>query len=749
MINVNTNTKNAWLNNDPKTLRLLINNEEIDNHKVYSESIKMDESVCDDDSLHYKGCIPSRLELEIREIDPDIVGQSIQVYMKAGETTELILFSGFITSSSIDATKKKVKLIAYDKLYQINNMNVSEWYRTRVYPMTLKQFRDGFFSFLEMEQEEVTLCNDSMTIEETIGGEAIKGADILMAICEICGVFGCLSRDGQTFLYKSLAQTPVETISPSRTLFLDYEDFECKPINRLIVRADSDDIGAIVGTGTNTYIVEGNILAYGQDPTNLQAIADRLLSQIYGGSYVPTEAEIVGFPIYEAGDCIRYERPDGAYTTSYILSRKLKGIHSLHDEFKGQGCENYGNALQNSNDQLIQLRGQANRLTRTVEGVTQEVETIRDDYASKSELQQTSDSITAQIEYLQQEIDGSSTIYYTQEAPTLLNYPAWDFTYNIPCNNTVKLRDDLPFEYTESYYQKNVRALVYDEVGQMSYRFVKQNGVFGWVEVADTELGVVLQRLSSLELTTQGITAEVSEIQGNYVTSSQLDSKVEQTAQGITSTVSATYQTKNDAEFTRSSLQSQINQTAGEINLKVSKGGVVSEINQSPDTITLNSNRLVINSTNFELTADGEMTCRKGTFNGTVDIGGLYKTHIYGGGIDSDYAKIETMFVDNIAFPKNYVSGDYTMIDKFRVYTPNMNCDTIRGFKGTGQVSIIGGASISGGDIKIGGSTAYRVGFFGSNGSTRKTVRTATSSDIVTKFNDLINALSDYGLIAK
>lgn len=81
---------------------------------------------------------------------------------------------------------------------------------------------------------------------------------------------------------------------------------------------------------------------------------------------------------------------------------------------------------------------------------------------------------------------------------------------------------------------------------------------------------------------------------------------------------------------TRAEVSSEISQTAQEINLEVSKKvnetEVVSTINQSAEQITLSSNRLVVNSDNFKLDAEGNMTCNDATLrnanfvNGAINI---------------------------------------------------------------------------------------------------------------------------------
>lgn len=63
-------------------------------------------------------------------------------------------------------------------------------------------------------------------------------------------------------------------------------------------------------------------------------------------------------------------------------------------------------------------------------------------------------------------------------------------------------------------------------------------------------------------------------------------------------------------------VKSEINKLASGLQLKVSKGDVVSEINQSPDTISISANRIEIQSDNFTLEKNGKLTAKSGEIAG-------------------------------------------------------------------------------------------------------------------------------------
>lgn len=83
-----------------------------------------------------------------------------------------------------------------------------------------------------------------------------------------------------------------------------------------------------------------------------------------------------------------------------------------------------------------------------------------------------------------------------------------------------------------------------------------------------------------------------------------MNSAINQKANEITASVNAQISNINGQIV---DMSAEITVNAQNISQKVSKGDVVSEINQSSDTITLSSNRLVVNSTDFKLTQDGKI----------------------------------------------------------------------------------------------------------------------------------------------
>lgn len=90
---------------------------------------------------------------------------------------------------------------------------------------------------------------------------------------------------------------------------------------------------------------------------------------------------------------------------------------------------------------------------------------------------------------------------------------------------------------------------------------------------------------------------------------------------GLTQSVESSLTSKAEeitytADSKLKGVTSEINRLSSGLQLKVSKGDVVSEINQSPEKISLKANRIEIDSDKFKLSAEGKIVAESGTIAG-------------------------------------------------------------------------------------------------------------------------------------
>ena len=651
MRNVNQATQNAWNQISFTKVRVFLPSLSlsIDNSSI--GSIKFNESISDTDNLFFVGCSSSGIELTLNNFTMDIHLYPIEVYAQKEDTTELKVFTGKVYTADIDKKDNTMKVVAYDSLYRIFNADITAWYDNLSLPMTMKAFRDEFFNHFGIAQKSITLLFDDMVVNRTIGGEegnqGILGRDIIRPLCEANICFGHIDYDGE-FVYISPTQNNRD-VALSEVSAMVKADYVTDPIDKVIVRMDEEDIGAVSGYGTNAYIIEGNMFFYGLGVQDLQNVADAIYDELEGFSFQPLESEQMYNPIYELGDLITVPDGEDNFYQTIILNRSTD---LQREEIKSKGLRDYSQSASYSNNSIIALMGKANRLYRDIEVTRSTIVDV--EQGLQTQIEQTAEGLQIQIQDLQEQIDGE-VAYYEREtgAPTLLNYPYWDFTTSIPCNNTIRTADiytenmgpdgdQFPhFTYTEKNRKDHRSDLVYVDDTNLGYRFVLENGVWYWKEIADSEYTQILSRLATLEATAEQLSSEYSELSvtlsDGYYTKVQTDSKITQSATQIQTTVAATYATKT----TTDSLQSQITQTASSITSEVTRattaeGNLSSRITQNANAITAkvsssggssSSFAWELNPTNFRLLSNNNEVLK-------CNSSGLYVTgNIVGGSI--------------------------------------------------------------------------------------------------------------------
>lgn len=382
------------------------------NAEYQTETMTITESICDEQELQFGCCNASSFEIKVLDTIENFKGKKMKVsILLAGQDEPYQLGEYKVYSDKPTADRLYKDIVAYDAMYDILNAEVSGWYNSLAFPMTFRAFRDSFCAYMGVEQEEITLINDDMVVEKTIDPGELPGKTVIEAICEINGCFGHIGRNGK-MRYVVLEQMiegvyPADDLYPSDDLYpadpmgttevsrsnyisCQYEDFICQHIDKLQIRQEENDIGAIAGTGDNCYIIEDNFLVYGKSAADLQTIADNVLSVIGVVWYRPAQVETRGNPCLEVGDGILlHTTRETIYT--YILQRTLKGIQALKDSYTAEGEEYRTGQVNGIMKSIIQLKGKSNVLTRTVE-------------ETKLELKDVNENLSAQISINAQQI---------------------------------------------------------------------------------------------------------------------------------------------------------------------------------------------------------------------------------------------------------------------------------------------------------------------------------------------------------
>lgn len=382
---------------------------------ICSENLTLTESLCSGDDIILGSCEAAKIEIIVADIEEDLTGKEFAFTLSIGDYK---MAFGMYTIASMprQADRRKRKITAYDRMLRFD-MDVADWYNA-LYSSdgathTIKELRDSLCQYCNVPQQETDLANDNLTIGKTISPQTLNGRDVLRAICEINGVFGHIDRTGQ-LVYLKLQESglyPSETLYPSEDLYphsawgdvaeeleyyktITYEDYMTEGIDRVQIRQEEGDIGATVGWGTNTYVIEGNFLTYGLASAELTRLAQSVVDMIGGRGYRPAKIETYAMPWVEVGDGIRAVTTQDEITT-YVLSRTIKGIQAMMDTVESKGSQTRGELSGGIQSEIIQLKGKTATIIKSVDEVSVKLSDVEKNTAASIKV--VSDQITAEV----------------------------------------------------------------------------------------------------------------------------------------------------------------------------------------------------------------------------------------------------------------------------------------------------------------------------------------------------------------
>lgn len=618
--------KQLTIETDDKTTK-------ITNVELHQEQFELTESICSESELTIGSCEAAVLKFTASNIFLPMKGKMITVKTVIDNNTanpfQIGRYKVYSDTPTADRTKRDI--VAYDSLYDVINADVAEWYNTLLPEKdgttTMKAFRDSFFKHFGIEQADIQLVNDDMKVEKTVEPEELSGATVLNCICEINGCFGHIGRDGR-FHYIYLEQEiqglyprndlyPADDLYPrepksmriGKNLYISaqYEDFLVKTIDKLQIRKEEDDIGVIVGSGTNAYVIQDNFLVYGKGSEELTGIANNIYGKIRGIIYRPFSADCKGNPCIEVGDAVRlptkYE-----IIESYVLKRTLKGIQALRDEYEATGEEYRSTQVNSVHKSIIQLKGKTNVLTRTIEETNSKITDVESGLSS--EIKQTATDIRAEVKNT---ADGlSSSIQQNAESIATEVKRANEAEGNLSTKIT-QTAESITSEVSKNYETKENATNTKTELESS----IKQTADGFTAELSKQVTETKQYAESAAETAESNAKQDTADKLKNYSTTTEMNTRINATAEGISAEVTRKLQSYSTTE----QMNSAIRQTADSINTEVSKkvngDEIISKINQSAENVSIEANKINLNGAvtanqNFKIGLDGSMEALSG-----------------------------------------------------------------------------------------------------------------------------------------
>ena len=335
------------------------------------DKFSLTESLMNSDSLEFVGCISSYLQVQIHGANVNLEGEKVIATIDIdGQDDPMQIFVGYVKSSKTRSDLAYKELVCYDSLWKkVADKDVAEWYNSAEFPMTMKDLRDSFFEYVDIEQEETELCNDEIIIsKEYAVVNRMNALDVAKSICQFNAVCGIM--DGETDTFKYVMPESIDSETDEENFFyktMQYEEYITNKIGRVEVRDDDDAESFFYGTGDNKYIVQGNMFVFGLSANTKKLVCYNIYKQIKDFQYRPVSYEACGLPFSKLGTTQTFQVLDwldgqGARVSRSfpMLSRTLEGIQELTNKVNIKG-------KRNQTEFITDIRAQLDALKRTTQ----------------------------------------------------------------------------------------------------------------------------------------------------------------------------------------------------------------------------------------------------------------------------------------------------------------------------------------------------------------------------------------------
>lgn len=379
-----------------------------------------------------------------------------------------------------------------------------------------------------------------------------------------------------------------------------------------------------------------------------------------------------------------------------------------------------------------------------------------------SAIEQSAEKVRAYVSETYKRAGGDFNTYEVSEVPTLDNYPATDFFVPVyPADDWYPEPTDT-WQFTDESYAEHIGAIAYNPDNKKTWRFIRKDDIWQWEEISSSETSYMLNRFAQHDVNLSGITSELSStkknLTDNYSTTTEMLNKIIQEISddksSITSSLKATYATQKYADdaantaatgangytdaalkqySTTAEIAQAINKDSTSISAAVTAklgdyatsaslkalienkdGQLKSAIEAIADIINITAkgglnisgNRITIDSDNFALNANGEITkCKSGVIGGwLIGATSIYSTIEGDDGYTYDVslnkATKATTHILQVTKEKNNLFEYPLFINTKGVI--ETNCEMISGWNGN---TIDTTATIMGGDIKVRNNT--------------------------------------------
>lgn len=410
MLNVSEEVKDLYLtDNTPVEIKLTIGDDTYGSRDIVAGTVSITESICSLETFTLSAVEKNELTFSLfneNQTIKDLVGKTVtatHVLTLDDDSKEYIPLG---TYTIVDAVKDGDYIIActcYDTMLAFDKI-IDDWWNNRVqFPISIRDLVVSLFNEVGVQYTlPDTFTNDDFVVsDKPTFFENVAASEALSYIQEVVGGFFKADRLGVVRLLNArklgafglrpkIGLYPKTGLYPAasdvvgfgensdvqeyayRHIFgdLTVAEYAVNKISALQIRGTENDVGVVVGTGTDAYIIEGNPLLYNITDTSGREVAENLFAILKELVYVPFSGEFKALPFLEVGDCVYIVTYIGNIVKSPILNRVISNQKLSVDSFVTKGTKHR------------QIKRTINRMLSTINQKTHEVINTVDELSS-------------------------------------------------------------------------------------------------------------------------------------------------------------------------------------------------------------------------------------------------------------------------------------------------------------------------------------------------------------------------------
>lgn len=416
MLNVSEEVKALYKSSSaPITLQLRIGNTTYTDRNVVAGSMSITESLCSLEAFSLSTVEKNELVFSLFNEEQEIsslIGQTVvasHIVTLANNTTETVPLGTYTIVNAVKDGDYIFTCTCYDAMLAFDTI-VDDWWNEDVqFPITIKALAESLFTELNLTYSlPTTFVNSDFEIAvRPTYFENIKASEVLGYIQEVTGGFFKADRQGTIRFYGMRQFTNGVGFGENASVIeytyrhmfgeLNISDYDINKITSLQIRGTENDVGIIVGTGTNLFIIEGNPLLYNVTEDD-RPMATNIFNAIKDITYTPFSGEVVGLPFVEVGDCINATTYKNATVNSPILYRVLNNQKLSVDSLTTKG-EKQRPVTKTLNRAITVLNQKTHEIVNTVEELSSTVTQVSNRVTTnETNITQNANAITLQAQ---------------------------------------------------------------------------------------------------------------------------------------------------------------------------------------------------------------------------------------------------------------------------------------------------------------------------------------------------------------